>query len=330
MGLDTNQRYVVGEFVEDYQAKRLGRRELLQHAVFVMGGIVGAAHALRRLGLDAPAVSAAPVIATVATAALRAADTEEPGGRTLPPPDVTQDPVVAPDDPEILATMVTFPGAAGTMFGYLARPAADGAFPALIVNHDNVGAAEPNFDIARRYAKEGYVALVVDLVSRFGGTAAVAASGANLLRTIAGLSDDDRAADVTAGVDYLMAQAFVDAAVGLGVTGFCYGGNQTFLLAVRHPAIRAAVPYYGMVDAGTLGQTGAAILALYGEDDRQVTPQAPAVEAALQAADKPHEIVIYPGAGHAFFFNFDMRYRPEVARDAWRRTLAWFTQYLSA
>jgi carboxymethylenebutenolidase len=83
-----------------------------------------------------------------------------------------------------------------------------------------------------------------------------------------------------------------------------------------------------MAPVSELAQTNAAILAIYGADDARVTAEAPEVEAALVAAEKRHEIVVYPGAGHAFFFNFGMSYRPEAAQDAWRRTLAWFAEYL--
>ncbi len=65
-----------------------------------------------------------------------------------------------------------FPGPAGPVFGYLARPRSprDGGAPGIILVHENQGLREPNLDIARRYAKEGFAALAVDLVSRAGGT----------------------------------------------------------------------------------------------------------------------------------------------------------------
>ena len=62
-------------------------------------------------------------------------------------------------------------------------------------------------------------------------------------------------ADMTAGVEYLKQLPVVDTARGFGTTGFCYGGNQTFLLAIGNPDIRVAVPYYGMVDADQLQTT---------------------------------------------------------------------------
>jgi carboxymethylenebutenolidase len=43
----------------------------------------------------------------------------------------------------------------------------------------------------------------------------------------------------------------------------------------------------------------------------------------------PHAIYVYPGAPHAFFNDARQHtYRPEAAKDAWVRTLAWFDTYL--
>ena len=88
----------------------------------------------------------------------------------MPPRAQTSDFVVKPDDPAIHAQDVQYPGQAGTVFGYLARPTSGAAAPGIIVIHENRGLVEPNMDIARRYAKEGFVALAVDLTSRAGGT----------------------------------------------------------------------------------------------------------------------------------------------------------------
>jgi carboxymethylenebutenolidase len=46
---------------------------------------------------------------------------------------------VDPTDPAVLAHDVDFPGKAGAVFGYLARPSAPGKYPALIIIHANQG-----------------------------------------------------------------------------------------------------------------------------------------------------------------------------------------------
>ena len=77
---------------------------------------------------------------------------------------------VAATDPDVKAGNVTFPGPASTMLGYLARPAAPGTYPAVLVNHEIFGLTDHIRDVARRLAKVGYIALAVDLLSRAGGS----------------------------------------------------------------------------------------------------------------------------------------------------------------
>ncbi|MGH2585961.1 MAG: dienelactone hydrolase family protein, partial [Dehalococcoidia bacterium] len=256
----------------------------------------------------------------------------EPGARTQPPPERTTANVVEENDPAIIAGMVEFPGEAGPVFGYLAQPSAEGSFPALLVIHENRGLIEPAMDIARRFAKEGFVALAIDLLSRSGGTAAFAEDPMAISGALMSVNDEQRAADMTAGIEYLKAQPFVNAAAGFGVVGYCFGGGQVYSLAARNPDIRAAVAYYpaGSTSAEMLTATNAAVLGIFGETDMRITSMAPDYEAAMTAAGKTFEAVVYPNAGHAFFNNAGMNYNAEAAVDAWRRTLEWFMRYLQA
>jgi carboxymethylenebutenolidase len=332
MALDSTQTYLIGEFVEAYHAGRMARREMLRRVLFVTGSVAATAAALRGLVdvQDAEAAAAAlradlKVAANVAAADLRAAAAGEPGARTMPPLEVTNTPVVAENDPAVSAMMVEFPGEAGLVFAYLARPAREGRYPAIVIIHENRGVTDHFKDIARRFAKEGFVGLAVDLISRAGGTEAVMARDPMAISGALGQATNaERLADMTAGVEYLKTLPFVNTSAGFGVIGYCFGGGLAFLLAAQNPDIRAATPYYGSTDPAMLGGTRAAILAVYGADDARITAQAPDVEAALRAAGKVVETVIYPDTGHAFFNNT----QPTSAQDVWRRTLAWFMRYL--
>jgi carboxymethylenebutenolidase len=75
----------------------------------------------------------------------------------------------------------------------------------------------------------------------------------------------------------------------------------------------------------------APLLGLYGEADQSIPLEM--IErnrAKLQAHNKPHEIVIYPGAPHAFFNDERLSFRADAAEDSWRRTADWFRQYLKS
>lgn len=53
-------------------------------------------------------------------------------------------------------------------------------------------------------------------------------------------------------------------------------------------------------------------------------------EAKFKEFGKINEMVIYEGAPHAFFNDTRPSFRPEAAKDALARTLAWFKKYLTA
>jgi carboxymethylenebutenolidase len=193
--------------------------------------------------------------------------------------------------------------------------------------HENRGLLDHFKDVARRYAKEGFAALAIDLVSRRGGTGADAAANTGALGNA---NPDDLVADLMAGLAYLKAQPYTQGK-NLGVSGYCFGGGYTWEVAAASTDVKAAVPYYGSATRPLekLATTGAAVLAVYGETDTRITGQAPQVEEKLKASGKPYEIKIYPGAGHAFFNETGMNYNAAAAADAWTATIAWFRRHLA-
>jgi carboxymethylenebutenolidase len=209
---------------------------------------------------------------------------------------------------------------------YLARPSSEGSFPVVLVCHENRGLTEHIKDVTRRLAKAGYVALAVDLLSRNGGTAGLSSDE---VPTILGNTPSDQfVQDFLNGWRYLQDQPFAQAD-RVGMVGFCFGGGVTWLMATRMPELRAAVPFYGPHPAvEEVPNIQAAVLAIYGERDQRINQGIPAIEEAMQQNNKIYEKVIYPDADHAFHNDTGPRYNPEAARDAWRRTLEWFDNYL--
>jgi carboxymethylenebutenolidase len=105
--------------------------------------------------------------------------------------------------------------------------------------------------------------------------------------------------------------------------------------------VKAAVSWYGAIKpaktpgvrtAGPIdlaAQITAPVLGLYGAEDLGIpVADVREMEAALKAAGKTAEFVIYPGAPHAFFADYRPSYRAEAAKDAWGRCLGWFNKYL--
>lgn len=225
--------------------------------------------------------------------------------------------------------MVRYPSEGVTMQAYLVSPG-KGPRPAIIVVQEWWGVNEHVKDIARRYAREGYIAIAPDLYSRLGHRITADPNEAGKLMNE--LRQEDGIKDLNATVTYLKTVDGVDPS-RIGVTGFCMGGSYALLLPCHNPAIKAAVPFYGQVpnpDAPLRNLSGP-VLYIYGEDDGWITKaDVQRLANALKKYNKPGEIKTYPGASHAFFN--DTRkdvYKPAEAKDAWNRALAFFRQHLS-
>jgi carboxymethylenebutenolidase len=209
-------------------------------------------------------------------------------------------------------------------------PSAAGKYPAIIAIHETSGLTDHNRDVVRRFAKEGYVALVPDLLSRHGGTAKANPTGTGLSNFRELAPNDAVTEDVEAGLNYLKSLPEVRAD-RLGLTGFCWGGGRAFDAATRIRGLRALVVYYGESPEplDLVKNIEAPVLAHYGEEDPRITKGVPATEEAMKKHNKSYTYKIYPKAKHAF--NNDTtadRYNPEAAKEAWARTLEFFNKQL--
>jgi carboxymethylenebutenolidase len=283
------------ELLREYQEGTISRREFMRQAVLVTGSLA-TAHSL--IGSLMPTESYAAQ--------------------------------VAPDDPEILTHNVTYEGKAGLVFGYLARPIKAGKYPGIIVIHENAGLNDHVRDVARRLAKQGYVALAPDYLSRQGGTMKANPTGEGLAKIREMVPWQNVAEDTEAGFSYLKVLPDVRAD-RQGLVGFCWGGEMTFATATRIPTLGAVVVYYGRSPdpLDNVKNIRAPLMAHYGEKDPGVNKGIPDTEAAMKKYNKIYDYKIYPGAQHAF--NNDTnpsRYDAGAAREAWDRTLAFFKKHL--
>jgi carboxymethylenebutenolidase len=312
------QKYLVDEFVEDYQEGHLTRREALKR----IAGITGMAAAIQLLAAcGQPATPAAPA----ATAA--PAPTEAPAATAIPIADGSVN--VAADDPAIIAEAVEFPGSDATLCGYLARPVSGEPAPVVLVCHENRGLTPHIEDVTRRLARLGYVALAVDLLSRDGGFARIS-DPASIPGLLSGAPPARHGQDFASGLAFLKNQPYAQADRA-GMVGFCFGGGVTWITAATIPELRAAVPFYGPpVPVEQVPSINAAVLAIYAENDQRINQSIPTIEAAMQAAGKTYQKIIYPGVDHAFHNDTGTRYNAEAAKAAWAETITWFERYLKA
>jgi carboxymethylenebutenolidase len=312
--VDTFQQYLVEEFLDDHRARRMSRRAMLRRITLILGSAAAATAWLQSRGM---AVSAEEAAAAV---------------RELAPADQADSGVtVSPDDPALVAGTVTFTASdRAELLGYMAKPTEMGQLgqgPSVLVIHENRGLLEHYKDVARRFAKEGFVALAIDLVSREGGTDSLPDQAA-VSAALAAAGPERHVGDMSDAIGYLTAQAEVLPG-GVGVTGYCFGGGMCWRIAVEDQNVAAAAPYYGSAPPlEKVPQMRAAVLGIYAELDERINAGIPTLEEALRHAGKTYKMKIYPGADHAFFNDMGARYHTEAAADAWAETLAWLRAYL--
>jgi carboxymethylenebutenolidase len=222
---------------------------------------------------------------------------------------------------------VTFKSGNETVSGFLATPEGKGPFPGVIAIHEWWGLDDWVKSQARALAKEGYVVLAPDL---YRGKVTNKQEEAHQL--MSGLPPDRAMRDLKAAYAYLQTRPDVQKD-RIGAIGWCMGGRYALALATEEPTLAAAVAYYGAppTDAQMIARIKAPVLGNYGAEDKGPSPeQVKEFEAAMKKAGKTIDVKIYPGAGHAFANENNpwKGFRPEAAKDAWARTVAFFKKHL--
>lgn len=230
--------------------------------------------------------------------------------------------------------------------GYLAHPDA-GPVPGVVMIHDVWGLSDHTRDLARRLAGEGFGVLAVDLYRRE-PEVKIESPGAFMRQQ----SDPQVLADVQEAVGHLKQHPATQGRP-VGVTGFCGGGMYTLLAACTGTGLSAAVAFYGLLsyEHGLLAppegerldperkprspldaaaDLRCPLLAFFGDQDEFVPLEdVRELEWRLTKTGREAEVVVYPGAGHAFMNDTrPQAYRPETARDAWARTVGFFRRHL--
>ena len=232
---------------------------------------------------------------------------------------------------------VKIPVKDGSFPGYRAMPDTGGPFPTILVVQEVFGVHEHIKDICRRLAKVGYFAVAPALYAREGDVAGMSDTK-QIMQVVAKVPEPQVASDLDAAAAWAKSTGKADTSK-LGITGFCWGGRQVWLYAAHNPDVKAGVSWYGVLQRPKTDMTpdnpidlvnriNAPILGLYGGADPGIpVAQIDAMRAALKAAGKPSEIVVYPDTPHGFNADYRPSYRPQQAKDGWKRMLAWFKQH---
>src|SRR6185503_6610144 len=233
--------------------------------------------------------------------------------------------IVDPNDSALTSEMVKI----GELNAYVSRPKDGKNLGTVIVIHENRGLVGHIKDVTRRFAKDGFAAIGVDLMSRIGGSDKWNGSD-EATKEIQKINGTVAAGALTPAVGYMKKQNYANGKVG--VVGYCWGGGQSLNFATKCKDFNAAVVYYGRNPdpLDSVANIPCKVMGNYAADDANIMPGVEPLKAAMAKAGKSIDVKVYPGAKHAFNNNTNAdRYNPDAAKDAWSRTTKFFKENLA-
>ena len=232
------------------------------------------------------------------------------------------------NDPEIRARYEVFPSPKGhgEGRGYLVRPSGlEGPAPTVLVIHENRGLNPYVKDVARRLAKDGFIAFAPDALYPLGGYPGNDDEGRSMQRSMERAKIEE---DFIAAARWLKSHESGNGK--LGAVGFCFGGYIVNLLAAVMPdQLDAGVPFYGTPAAEELRpNVRGPLMVQLGGLDKRVNDTWPGYEKVLKENGADYTVHVYEGVNHGFHNDSTGRYAPEEAELAWSRTVAFFRKHL--
>ena len=228
----------------------------------------------------------------------------------------------------------------GHMSAFMVSPdvRAAGTMSAVVVIQEAFGVNHHIKEVCRRLAHAGYLAIAPELFHREGPHLEFGYDDFNkVMPTFSKLTNDGIRSDIGASLAFLESGSKIPSKK-IAVMGFCVGGLGVMISATAQP-IGMAIAYYGggMTEKRPgmglspviqdFSKIQCPVLMFFGDKDQSISiEQIKTVEAALTAQHKKHEVVVYPGVGHAFS-NDDRpsNYNEAATKAAWEKSLAWLS-----
>jgi carboxymethylenebutenolidase len=218
---------------------------------------------------------------------------------------------------------------------YRAMPEKGEKLPVVLVVQEIFGVHEHIKDVCRRFAKQGYFAIAVELYARQGDVSKFKDFGP-IMEIVQKVPDAQVMGDLDAAVDYAKSTGKADTDK-LAITGFCWGGRIVWLYAAHNHHLKAGGAFYGRIVGNPdplhpknpidlAADIKAPVIGFYGGMDQGIpVATVDQMRAALKAAgNTTSEIIVYPDAGHGFHADYRPSYNEKDAKDAFAKLLAFF------
>lgn len=224
---------------------------------------------------------------------------------------------------------VTYKDGESTLKGFVVYDdAAKGKRPGIVVVHEWWGITKHTHSEARRFAQQGYTALIADMY----GDAKTADNPKDAGALSGGVMKNPKVMEsrFNAARDVLAKHASVEASK-IGAVGYCFGGAVVINMARAGADLAGVAGFHASLGLNTPapapGSVKAKVLVLNGADDPFVKPEQYAtLKKEMEAAKADYRVVEYPGAVHAFTnpeateagkkFNLPLRYDPKADKES--------------
>src|SRR5208283_570902 len=189
-----------------------------------------------------------------------------------------------------------------TVNAFVVYPEVSHKAPVVLLIHEIFGLTDWARSMADDIAAMGYIVIATDLLSGFGpngGDTSAFPDMQSTTKAVSGLDPATVTADLNAAADYAL--KLPSANGKLAVTGFCWGGGQSFRFATNRPDLSAAFVFYGPPPAkDAMARIKAPVYGFFAGNDARIGAMIPDAIEQMKAARKPFEPVTYDGAGHGF------------------------------
>jgi carboxymethylenebutenolidase len=232
----------------------------------------------------------------------------------------------------------------GRVDAFVAEPVGPGPFPAIAFGPEAMGPNRFTRRTGAEAAALGYVTISPDYYRGEGPSRPDDYSDfTEVMAAIADLDFRQATYDVLAGVDWLRAQANVDAS-RVAVWGYCTGGTLALLASCLDRTLKATVLFFisqptfpeltakrPMQPVDLIWAINPPVLFICGDQDHTLTAEVVAdIRARFERWGVRHDIRVYPGAGHAFSaVDAPHMYNAAATAASWEATQAFLAAELS-
>jgi len=240
----------------------------------------------------------------------------------------------APASASIKSEAVVYKQGDTELHGYLVYDAdKQGKRPGVLVVHEWWGLNHHSRDSAEELARQGYVALAVDMYGEGKSTEHPQQAGewATWIRS----NKEVGAARFQAGYDLLAAHELTNEDQ-IAAIGYCFGGSVVLTMAMNGAALAGVVSFHGGLPTDSAGVDAIKpkILVCHGGSDPTISEdQIKTFLGNLDAVDADYQFIVYGGAKHSFTSKAaDARgvsalaYDPDAARRSWNAMLTFFDE----